>query len=124
MAVNPYAKYVEQSIQTMTQGEMVIRLYEEIDKEINIALAGLETKRFEESNRAIQKCQRIIRHLKQTLNHQYGVAGELNKLYDFFLQQLLEANFKKDFQPLESILPMVVEMKNTFAQSEKRARIG
>lgn len=124
MAVNPYAKYMEQSVQTMTQGEMVIRLYEEIDKEINKAMVSLKNIDYEESNRSIQKCQRIIRHLKQTLNPQYAVSAELNQLFDFFLQQLIEANLKKNFQPLEIILPMVVEMKNTFVQSEKRIRIS
>ena len=35
MGQNPYQKYQQQSIMTMTQGEMLIKLYDEVNKQLN-----------------------------------------------------------------------------------------
>jgi flagellar protein FliS len=124
MAVNPYAKYKEQSIMTMTQGEMVVRLYDEIDNQLNRAVVAIEQKDPAKANQALQKSQRIIMHLKSTLNHNYEVAGYLNRLYDFFLSQILEANIKKNTKPINDIMPLIVELRDTFSAGERLARIG
>jgi flagellar protein FliS len=124
MAINPYAKYQEQSIMTMTQGEMVVRLYDEINNQLNRAILSIEQKDLMKGNQALQKAQRIIKHLKATLNYNYEVAGGLSQLYDYFNNQIINANIKKDTQFLQEIIPFVVELRDTFAQGERLARIG
>ena len=39
---NPYAKYKQQSIMTMTQGDMINLLFDETINRLNKGLAGLE----------------------------------------------------------------------------------
>ena len=36
MAFNPYQKYQQQSVMTMTPGEMLTRLYDELIKQLNV----------------------------------------------------------------------------------------
>lgn len=121
--INPYDKYKEQSVMTMTPGEMVVKLYEEIINQLNRAVISIEDGNVSAANASLQKSQRIFNHLRATLDSRYEVAGNLGQLYEFFLSQIVKANIKKDAKPVEEILPMVTELKETFAQAERLARM-
>ena len=47
---NPYAKYKQQSIMTMTQGDMINLLFDETINRLNKGLAGLEAGDCEATN--------------------------------------------------------------------------
>lgn len=123
MAINPYDRYKEQSIMTMTPGEMVVRLYEEVIKQLNLGINYIETKNYIETNKALQKAQRILNHLTATLDFKYEVSKGLAQLYDFFNSKIVYSNVKKDIEPLKEIIPLITDLKDTFAQSEKLARM-
>lgn len=122
MAVNPYEKYKQQSVMTMTQGEMLSKLYEEVIKQLSGAAMFIDKKDFFRANESLQKAQRILNHLKSTLNFKYEISNNLDALYDFFIQQIVAANMKKSVEPLEDIIPMVDELRETFVQADKLAR--
>lgn len=121
--MNPYAKYKEQSIMTMTPGEMVVRLFEEIIKQLTLGKAALKNHKFAEANSAFIKSQDILRHLKGTLNMQYPISANLAKLYDFFIFKIIECNMKKQDSDLDAIISMLSELKDSFAKAEKLARM-
>lgn len=124
MPANPYDKYKEQSVMTMTHGEMLTRLYEEVIKQLNMGVLGINQKNYNGTNEALKKAQRIINYLKATLDFKYDISNNLASLYDFFNQQIMSANIKKNSKLLEEILPMVEELKDAFVQGEKLARMG
>lgn len=64
---NPYAKYKQQSIMTMTQGDMINLLFDETINRLNKGLAGLEAGDCEATNTHFKKAQAIISHLASTL---------------------------------------------------------
>lgn len=119
MAANPYAKYKQQSIMTMTQGEMLIQLYAGISKQLAIAVEAIEKDDIITANTALQKSQKIINYLKVTLKSGYEVSGQLNSLYDYFIECIIRANVKKDAQPIKEIMPFIQELQDTFTQAEK-----
>lgn len=121
--MNPYLKYKEQSVMTMTPGEMVVRLFEEAVKQLTVARAAINNQKLETANSALLKSQNIIRHLRATLNMQVEISHNLAMLYDFFIRQIIQCNVKKDTQPIDAIIPMLTELKDSFAQAEKLARI-
>ena len=55
MGQNPYQKYQQQSIMTMTQGEMLIKLYDEVIKQLNAVKQFNLEKNYEAANFASQK---------------------------------------------------------------------
>lgn len=122
MPVNPYEAYKQQSILTMTQGEMLNKLYEELIKQISYAKIHIENKDIPKTNDALQRSQRILNHLKATLNHQYEISGNLSSLYNFFIEKIVSANVKKDAAPLEEILPMIQELQESFTEADKIVR--
>lgn len=122
--MNPYETYKQQSVLTMTQGEMLNKLYEETVKQLSCAEVFIEQKDFQKTNDSLQRAQRIINHLKATLNYDYAVSGNLASLYDFFVEQIVQANVKKSSQPITEIIPMVKELQQTFVQADRLARIS
>ncbi len=122
MANSPYEQYQKQSVMTMTQGEMLTKLYEEIIKQLSGAVLFIDSKDFSKANLALQKAQKILNHLKATLDHKYRISQNLESLYDFFIQQIILANIKKEVKPVQDIIPMVEELRDTFIQADRIAR--
>ena len=121
---NPYAKYKQQSIMTMTQGDMINLLFDETINRLNKGLAGLEAGDCEATNTHFKKAQAIISHLESTLDGQYPVSQNLSSLYEYFNYQIIQANIKKNPDPVREVLPMIMELKEAFAQADKQVRIG
>ncbi len=123
MLVNSYERYKQQSVMTMTQGEMLIKLWDEILKQLNSGVIFIDKRDFSQSNKALQKAQRIINHLRATLNFNYEMSNDLDALYEFFNSKIVEANIHKNSNPIEEILSMVTELRVSFAQAERSARM-
>ena len=107
---------------TMTAGEMLLRLYDEVITQLTAVRQFHQQKDFQKSNDALKKAQRIISYLDQTLDTQYEISGNLSALYDYFNRRLVEANLHKDNAPVDEVLPMIVELRDTFAQADKANR--
>ena len=122
MPVNPYQQYQRQSVMTMTQGEMLTKLYDEVIKQMSGAKICLTEKDLSAVNNALQKAQRILFYLKSTLDFKYEISGNLDALYDFFIERTVQANLKKDAAMLDEIIPMIEDLRDTFVQSDRNAR--
>ena len=124
MALNPYQKYQQQSVMTMTPGEMLTRLFDELIKQLSAFKEFNSQKDYAQANDALQRAQRILRHLDATLDRQYEVSHGLSALYDYFIRRTVEANLLKDDAPIDEILPMVTELRDSFIQADRLARHG
>ncbi len=122
MSVNPYKKYQEQSISTMTQGELLNILYETCSKRLNSAVANIQEKKYDIANENIKKAKSILRYLDTTLDMTYDISDNLSSLYNFFIKTLTTANMKKDSAIILEIIPMIDDLGKTFKEAEKIAR--
>lgn len=122
MAVNPYQAYKQQSIMTMTQGEMLNKLFEEVIKQLKLAEIYIEEKNYSKSNYSLQKAQKILHHLSSTLNFQYDIANNLKALYDFFIGRVVSANIRKSSESLREIIPMLEDLQEAFLQADRIVR--
>jgi len=122
MATNPYQKYKEQSIMTMTQGELLNVLFETCVKRMNAAVLYIEEKRYDLANENIKKSINIIRYLDETLDKSYEISDNLAALYDFFIYQLTNANVKKDAEMIKEIIPMVDDLGKAFKEADITVR--
>lgn len=128
MAVNPYMQYKQQSVMTMTHGEMLTRLYEGAIKFLNLAIREFEKdKRTSEdvisANKSLRRAQDIVKYLQDTLNKKYEVSSSLKRLYEFFDRQIMRSLIDGDSKPIREIVPLIEDLKNTFAQADKMARM-
>ena len=113
---NAYSAYKKQSISTLTPMEIVVKLYDEAEKQINIAIVSMDGKNYETANKCLQKSQDIVNALRSVLDMSIPISTQLDALYDFFNRQLIAANVKKDTQILKELLPMLAELRDAFSQ--------
>lgn len=114
--MNPYAAYKKQSVTTMTPMEIVVKLYSETERELNRAIVFIDEKNFESANKALSKSLDLVSALRSVLDIKLPIGQNLDALYAFFEKQIIAANMKKDKSIIESLLPMVAELKSAFTQ--------
>jgi len=107
---------------TMTQGQMLSTVYDELIKQLNMSLEAFEKNNIPEINRSLKKSQHIIGELQGTLNFEYSISNNLNDIYNFFIRVIMNANIKKDASELGDILQMVTELRNVFSEADKISR--
>ena len=122
MLQNKYQAYKQQSVMTMTQGEMLNTLYDGLLKAVYAAKGGLETRDYTVANHEVIRAQKILNYLKTTLNHQYEIANNLEMLYNFFLQQIVQANVRKSSEHMHDVIEMVTQLRDAFVQADKNVR--
>lgn len=119
MNMDGYQQYKEQSIMTMTPGELLLLLYDELMKRLKRAEIALDTKNYELFEQSVNRSVEIVRHLKDTLDYSYAISRELGSMYDFFIYELgrLQAGRKKE--TIQELQSLVKELKDAFAMAEK-----
>lgn len=116
MRNNPYAKIKQNSIMTATPAELTLMLYDGAIKFGNQALDAIAKKEVERSHTMIIKVQRIIDELRITLNHDYPIADEMERLYEFIDYRLMEADMEKDPQKLTEALDLIRDFRQTWKE--------
>lgn len=110
--------YKKNQIETASQKQLVVLLYEGAIKSVRLAELSIENGNMEKANTTILKAQDIVTELMVSLNHQNGentIASELQALYSYMLSQLIQANLKKDTEILKHIHSLLSELRDTWA---------
>lgn len=122
MTTNPYQAYKQQSVMTMTPGQMLIAVFDELIKQLKMSQIAFENNDIPEINRSLQKSQRIINELKASLNFDYEISNNLNDIYNYFNRVIMNANIKKDPSEIGDVLSMITDLKDAFSQANNLAR--
>lgn len=122
MTTNPYQAYKQQSVMTMTPGQMLVAVFDELIKQLNFSRIAFDNNDIAEINRSLQKSQQIINELKSSLNFDYEISNNLNDIYNFFNRAIMNANVKKDSSQIEEILSMITDLRDAFSEANKLAR--
>jgi len=107
MANNPYGanQYKQTSIKTASRGQIVLMLYEGAIQNVKKATMAIDKKDVATKGVAIGKAHDIINELLNTLDVEVGgkVAEDLDRLYNFMIEQLLKANLESSKEPLQTV---------------------
>lgn len=122
MANNAAKAYGNNKVNTASQAELTLMLYEGAVKFANRAKDALEVKDYETVNTNIQKCRNIIVELLSTLNHKYPVAKDFETLYNYIFALLTEANMKKDMEMLEKALAELRDIRDIWKEIMSKAK--
>ena len=117
-------QYKQQSLNTMTPGELLNLLLDELVKRLlrsGFALEDGNLPLFEES---IDRCVAIVRYLDDTLDRQYPISHQLHRLYDFFCYDLNRIKIGRNSQELERIKPMITDLRDSFRVAERNVNGG
>lgn len=119
MAINGYQHYKEQTVSTMTPGEMLNLLYDELLKRLTRSELALENKDYTLFEQSIQRSIDIVTYLKGTLNYQYEISNELKLLYDFFLYELSRIKAGRNSEVIAEIRPLIMDLRDSFKEAQR-----
>ncbi len=112
--------YKETAVRTASGGKMILMLYDAAIRQMDAAIEHIEsgTRQLDLINTAVLKAQDIITELMVSLDFEKGgeLAPKLFGLYRFFNEQLMEANLKKDPEPLRAVRSMMGELREAWNQ--------
>ena len=115
-AQNPYEQYQRNKVLTATPAEVTLMLYEGAIKFCNIAIMAIENNEMEKAHINIMKTQRIIEEFRNTLDRQYEVAEDFDRIYVYVLRRLFDANIKKDKEILEEVNGHLLSLRDTWKE--------
>ncbi len=115
-----YAQYNNSKILTASPAELTLMLYDGAIKFCNIAILAVEQKDIEKAHIHITKTERIIDYFRQTLDMNYPVAEDFDRVYSYLSKRLVEANLKKDKEILEEVNLHLHSMRDTWKEVMKQ----
>ena len=77
---------------------------------------GIEENDIEKANNNIIKAERIIWEFRNTLDHKYPVWEDFDRVYDYLIRRLHEANIHKDAEIMEEVLKHLRTMRDTWKE--------
>ena len=120
MAVNPYQKYKEETVRTMTGGELLILLYDELLKRLTAAELLVGQEKYESFEEQLEGAEKIVRHLVGTLDFQYDISKELYRIYDFLLVELSRMKVSRRTENLDRLKSMIKDLRVAFKSAQKK----
>ena len=116
-----YQGYKEQGINAMSQGELLLLLYDELVKRTLRAKLALDKADYQLFEDSVDRCLDIIRYLDDTLDMQYPISRNLNRLYDYISYELNRVKAGRNKTELERVRTMVSELRDTFREANKNS---
>jgi flagellar protein FliS len=123
---NALSAYRETRVKTASQGQLIIMLYDEAVRQLDMGLDLLgrnlpekkDPGKIERISKAILKTQEIITELMVSLDFEQGgeIAKNLFSLYTWFNHELLEANIHQDLKRITVIRGMICELRGAWGE--------
>lgn len=114
--------YQTQSVLTTNPGNLVLMLYDGVGRFLAQALDAHaeadEVARIQKMNTGILKAQNILVELRANLDFDAGgdYARDLDRLYDYYIRRLVQANMHKSAEPIEEVVRLVGELRSGWAE--------
>lgn len=123
-AAHPFARaYQAQSILTASPGQLVLLMYDGAlrfmaQARAAFALPDDDFTRIQKINTALVRAQAILAELRANLDFTSGgeIATNLDRLYDYHLRRLHEANLRKDEAAVAEVEGLVRTLRDGWAE--------
>lgn len=110
-------RYAREAVTTANPAQLLTMLYDRLVKDLNAAEQGLGARDIQASHTALIHAQDIVFELDATLDVTVWKEGEaLKRLYEWVLEQLVEANMTKDVQFVHNAREVVEPIREAWHQ--------
>lgn len=116
-AARANAVYQSTQVQSRTPLEQVVLLYDGAIGFLTRALDGFAQNDIRARHQGISRALAIVNYLQNTLNLEAGgeIARALDSLYSYTRERLLEANMKRQAEPIEEALRLLGTLRDGWA---------
>jgi flagellar protein FliS len=117
-AATAYAAYRAAEIETISQKELIIRLYQGAERFLELGRQAMVLRQCESAMTHCRRAKDIFIELMATLNFEQGgdLARQLKELYAFFIVQISEASMRKDPDQIAALYPVIATLRDGWQQ--------
>ena len=117
----PHRHYQQAQVETASPTRLVVLLYDGAIRFCSRALEAMQAKDLAAQNTNLIKAQKIVGELMASLNKETGgeVAENLNRVYPYLLEQLVEANIHDRADIVEGVLSLLRILRESWAEVDR-----
>jgi flagellar protein FliS len=120
---NPYNAYKQNSVNMASKEQLLLMLVDGAVKYTKIARLAIIQKDIPRAHQELIRVQDIFTELMATMDKSVGnYMQDLYNLYDFIKKELSKANIKKDIEIIDTVLPVIEEIRDTWHEVAKKAK--
>jgi flagellar secretion chaperone FliS len=117
-ATRAQQQYQQTQAQTVSPGQLVVMLYDGVQRFGRRALTALAERDYEAAHNALCRVQDIIAELDATLDDRGGeITTNLRRIYHYCLLRLVEANIEKRPEPVDEVIAHFVALADAWRQA-------
>ena len=119
---NLIEKYQEQAIGTLSRGELIVKLYDEVIKNLKYASVLFKQGNGDAARKCTGKCRKIFNYLIVILDGKYDLSARLGKVYSFMIGQIILTEATGETSHIEAIVPQLEDLRGAWDEAEKKTR--
>ncbi|OEH92191.1 flagellar export chaperone FliS [Bacillus solimangrovi] len=110
--------FTEEALHKKSPQELTALLYEACLTNLDQAIDEIKDKNFVAANNHLQKANEILHRLGAGINYEAGIiADQLDALYNYMADKLIEANYNKDIKLIEEVRENLQEIARTWNEA-------
>lgn len=118
--MNQYVKqYQKANIETASREQILIMLYDGAIQYLNKAKIAMTEKDIAMTHQNLIGAQNIIQEFINSLDREIApqLAENLISLYEYFIRRLIQANVKRQMEPIDEVLKYLKNLKATWEKA-------
>ncbi len=114
----PYQAYQNAQVQTSNQKQLIVMLYEGMDKFLTKAVQAINEGDIESAHSNLHRTGQIVLELLGTLREDKGgeIATNLKQIYVYCYEQVVVANLKKDVEMIRNVQQVISNLGSAWKQ--------
>lgn len=119
--MDPQNAYRESAARGATAVGQVILLYEQMLKDLRLAVLAIEANQIEDRTHAINHALVVIAHLEGSLNFELGgdVARNLERFYNMLRRKVVEAQFQTSKEILNELIVLLLDLRDAWIEVDR-----
>jgi flagellar protein FliS len=118
MTPNAYSRaiqnYKQESVLTMSPGEIVVALFDECLKTLAYAKEHINNKNYPAKSECFIKAKKILNYMIASLDMKYPIANELLRLYEFYIWEITRINSSNNTEQIDTLIGMITDIRDGF----------
>lgn len=111
-------RYQSDGMTASSPQKLLILIFERIKTDLTTAVTAIEAKHVEPAHLALVNAQELVFELRMALDVEaWPAAAELQSIYDYVTELLIEANLQKSAELTEQCLEIVLPLADTWNEA-------
>jgi len=113
---NGYQAYQKNKYETASPHRLIAMLYDGAIRYMNQSIVHVQAQDIEATNLSLNRAQDILNELIACLNFEQGneIAMNLNNLYRYTIDLLIQANIRKTVEPIEEAIVIIKDIREAW----------